>query len=72
MPKITFDTDSYYLDGKPFFLYSGEIPYFRVPRKDWRFRLQKLKDAGANCVSTYIPWGFHEPEEGSVSFEPGS
>lgn len=72
MSKITFDTDSYYLDGKPFFLYSGEIPYFRVPRKDWRFRLQKLKDAGANCVSTYIPWGFHEPEEGSVSFEPDS
>lgn len=70
MPNITFDSNSYYLDGKPFFFYSGEVPYFRVPRKDWRFRLQKLKDAGANCVSTYIPWGFHEPEEGAVSFEP--
>ena len=70
MPNITFDSDSYYLDGEPFFFYSGEVPYFRVPQKDWRFRLQKLKDAGANCVSTYIPWGFHEPEEGSISFDP--
>ncbi len=41
-------------------LLGGEIHYFRVPKKEWRERLSKLKDAGLNTVSTYIPWNWHE------------
>ena len=50
-------------------LLCGEIHYFRVPRKLWRDRLLKLKRAGANCISTYIPWNWHMPCEEVVDFE---
>jgi len=46
----------------------GEIHYFRVPKPLWRDRLLKLKRAGANCVSTYIPWNWHSPREDIVDF----
>lgn len=56
------------LDGKPFFLYSGEVQYFRIAREFWKTHLAKLKAAGANTVSTYIPWSWHEVEEGRFDF----
>ncbi len=56
------------LNGKPFFLYSGEIHYFRIRKKDWPARLRALKESGFNTVSTYIPWNWHEPEEGKIDF----
>lgn len=56
------------LDGKPFFLYSGEIHYFRVSRELWKLHLEKLKAIGANTVSTYIPWSWHEISEGQFDF----
>jgi beta-galactosidase len=54
------------LNAKPFFMYSGEIHYFRIKKKDWPARLRALKEAGFNSVSTYIPWIWHEPEEGQI------
>jgi beta-galactosidase len=42
--------------------------YFRVPRKDWKKRMEHLKAAGGNCVATYIPWLLHEPEESRFEF----
>jgi beta-galactosidase len=56
------------LGGKPFFLYSGEIHYFRIRKSDWPARLRALKEAGFNSISTYIPWIWHEPEEGHMDF----
>jgi beta-galactosidase len=68
LKPITFDQKSYYIGGKPVFLYSGEIHYFRVPKSDWRRRMQLFKKAGGNCIATYIPWLIHEPEEGKFVF----
>ena len=68
MQPITFDSTGYRVGGEPFYLNSGEFHYFRVPRADWRRRMQLLKDAGGNCVATYVPWVVHEPEEGRFSF----
>ena len=51
---ITFDKCCYRIDGHPVYLYSGEFHYFRVPRSDWRKRMQLFKDAGGNCIATYI------------------
>lgn len=56
------------LDSKPFFIYSGEIHYFRIPRREWGDRLQKAKKAGLNTVSFYIPWRWHESREGNFDF----
>ncbi len=54
------------LEGRPSFVYSGEIHYFRIPRKEWRSRLRQMKKCGFNTASTYVPWIYHEPEEGRI------
>ena len=68
MKSITRDGTSYFIDGKPVFLVSGEFHYFRVPQADWRRRLELFKAAGGNAVATYIPWILHEPTEGDIRF----
>jgi beta-galactosidase len=55
-------------DGKPFFVISGEIHYFRLDPKHWKKHLILLKEAGANTTSTYIPWDWHEYEENKFDF----
>jgi beta-galactosidase len=58
----------YRIDGASFYLNSGEFHYFRVPKQDWRTRMRLFKEAGGNCLATYIPWLLHEPEEGRFCF----
>ena len=36
---LTFDRNSFYLDGKPFRMIAGDIHYFRIHEKDWSKRL---------------------------------
>ncbi|HEY3417271.1 MAG TPA: beta-galactosidase, partial [Armatimonadota bacterium] len=69
MQSLDFDHRSYLAGGERLFLISGEIHYFRVPPDQWRDRLRKLRDAGANCVATYVPWLIHEPAEGTFRFD---
>jgi beta-galactosidase len=54
------------VNGKEVMLFGGELHYFRVPSDEWRTRIRQVKEAGANMVSTYVPWIFHEYEEGSI------
>ena len=61
--------EGFFLDGKPFRLYSGTIHYFRVLPQYWRDRLEKLKAAGFNTVETVMCWNVHEPREGEFCFE---
>ncbi len=68
MEKLNWKQCTYYRDGKPYCLISGEIPYFRVPREEWRRRIRLFKEAGGNAVSTYMPWLLHEPVEGEFRF----
>ena len=55
-------------NGKPVFVVSGEIHYFRLDPKLWEKHLKLLKDSGANTTSTYIPWDWHEYEENKFDF----
>ncbi|NWF90941.1 MAG: beta-galactosidase [Ignavibacteriaceae bacterium] len=55
-------------NGKPRFVISGEIHYFRLNPKLWEKHLRLLKETGANTTSTYIPWDWHEYEEGKFDF----
>jgi beta-galactosidase len=55
-------------NGKPHFVISGEIHYFRLDPKLWEKHLKLLKDSGANTTSTYIPWDWHEYEENKFDF----
>jgi len=55
-------------NGKPYFVISGEIHYFRLDPKLWEKHLKLLKDSGANTTSTYISWDWHEYEENKFDF----
>lgn len=56
-------------DGVPVVPVSGEIHYSRVPRNQWRDRLNLMKAGGITVVSTYVFWIHHEPQRGVVSFD---
>jgi beta-galactosidase len=47
------------VDEKPDLIFCGEIHYFRLPRNQWRDRLDKLKAAGCNAVASCVPWLCH-------------
>ena len=61
--------DGFYIEGKPFRLFSGAMHYFRVLPSYWRDRFAKLRAAGFNAVETVMCWNMHEPEEGRFCFE---
>jgi beta-galactosidase len=65
---ITCERGRFVLDGKPFFLYSGEVHYFRLKPSEWPVHLKAARAAGFNAVSSYIPWIWHEAEEGRFDF----
>ncbi|MFH1369464.1 MAG: beta-galactosidase [Elusimicrobiota bacterium] len=65
----TLKGGQFMIDGKPFFMLSGEIHYYRIPPKMWDTHLKRAKEAGLNTVSSYIPWGWHEHAEGRFDFD---
>lgn len=66
--SVTASAGCFLKNGKPYFLISGEIHYFRVDPELWERHLILLKKSGANTTSTYIPWDWHEYEEGKCDF----
>jgi beta-galactosidase len=56
-------------NDKKVFLNSGEIHYFRIRRGLWDRHLDEAVKAGLASVSTYIPWAWHEEEEGLFDFD---
>lgn len=58
----------FYKNGKKHFLNSGEIHYFRIKRERWETHLRAALEAGLDTVSTYIPWAWHEFQEGEFDF----
>ncbi len=57
------------LNNRQVFLNSGEIHYFRIRRELWDKHLEAARDAGLTTVSTYVPWAWHEAEEGVFDFD---
>ncbi len=71
METFSFTKESFLVGGKPVYLNSGEFHYFRVPKQEWRRRMELLKAMGGNAVATYVPWLIHEPEEGHFLLDQG-
>jgi hypothetical protein len=74
---VTIENGRLLLEGKPSFLYGGELHYFRVRDKGhdaqktlamWQDSVAKLKNARMNLVTTYFPWDYHAPQDGSWDF----
>jgi beta-galactosidase len=59
----------FWLDDRPLLLQAGEFHYYRTPPDQWAHRLGLLKEAGFNAVASYIPWRWHEVEEGIFDFD---
>jgi beta-galactosidase len=69
MSDFHVDAGLFWLDDEPMLLQAGELHYFRTPAEHWPHRLGLLQAAGFNAVATYIPWLWHEPEEGTFDFD---
>jgi len=59
---------SFYLDGKPLRIIGGSFHYFRTHPQQWKDRLERMKAAYVNTVTTYIPWNLHERRRGVYNF----
>jgi beta-galactosidase len=66
--NFTINENNFCLNNKKVFLNSGEIHYFRIKRELWDKHLDAAKDAGLTTVSSYVPWAWHEQEEGVFDF----
>jgi hypothetical protein len=68
MPTITYDGQSFMIDGRRVWLVAGTIEYTRLPRDEWAERIALAKRAGLNTISTSVVWSRHEPRPGAMDF----
>jgi len=66
---IDFDNRGFLVHGKRLFILGGDLQYNRIPRAMWRDRMLRIKRAGYNTIQTYVFWNYHEPKEGTFTFE---
>ncbi len=66
--RISVDSRSLSLDGKPWLPVMGEFHFARYPEKYWREELLKMKAGGVQVVATYIFWIHHEEIEGQFDW----
>jgi len=66
---ITYSNRSFTINGKPTWVFSGDVEYWRMPRELWRDRLMRVKRAGYNSITSYVAWNLHEPVQGQFHFE---
>lgn len=69
MSTVICNQDGLTIDGRPFYLLSAQLHYFRYPKAEWRDLLLKAKAAGINSIDTVIVWNLHEPNPGQFNFE---
>lgn len=69
MGRLEISENGLSIDGKPFYLASGDMHYFRTFKSGWRKRLKLMKAFGLTAVQTYVPWNLHEAEKGEFCFE---
>lgn len=68
MASITFDGQSFIVDGRRLWLVGGTIQYARLSRDQWADRIWAAKQAGLNTITTSIVWARHEPRAGQFDF----
>jgi len=66
--RIVVHPDYLIIDGRPRFIYGGDLNYCRMRRRWWRDRIRKLKAAGMNTIAFYCTWLCHEPRETEWNF----
>ncbi|NMM94589.1 beta-galactosidase [Bifidobacterium oedipodis] len=69
LQPVVFDHHRFVIDGHPRVLMCASLFPFRVPRAQWRQRLEAVKCLGYHAVDVYIPWNYHETAPGVWDFE---
>ena len=69
MNAVTIDARGIQVNGRPQVVLCASLFYFRLPREQWRERLDQVKASGYTCVDVYLPWNFHELSPGRWSFD---
>ena len=62
--KFEVGSRGFIVGGRHMLPVMGEIHYARVPEKEWKREIQKMKAGGITIVATYVFWIHHEEEEG--------
>ncbi|MEM1099534.1 MAG: beta-galactosidase [Planctomycetota bacterium] len=68
MAEVSYDKQAFLVGGRRVFLVSGALHYLRIPRELWRDRVRAAKQAGLNCIETYVFWNAHERAPGEFDF----
>jgi beta-galactosidase len=69
MAQFIAKDGQFWLDGQPQLIHAAEFHYFRTPKDQWRHRLGLLQAAGFNTLAAYIPWIWHQLEDGVSDFD---
>ncbi|MFF1820751.1 beta-galactosidase [Kribbella sp. NPDC058245] len=69
MRTVGLDAHGIEIDGVPQVVLCASLFYFRLPREQWRARLDQVRASGYTCVDVYLPWNFHELAPGRWDFE---
>ena len=66
---VTFEVDrrGFIIGGKHVLPVMGEMHCSRVPEREWRREIQKMRAGGITVLATYVFWIHHEEEEGKWS-----
>jgi hypothetical protein len=65
---IRVQPQSLVVNDQPVLPVMGEIHFSRLPEKEWRPELLKMKAGGINMIATYIFWIHHEEVQGEYDW----
>ncbi len=64
MASLTYDGQSFMIDGRRVWLVGGSVAWWRVPRAEWEGLVQAARRAGLNALAVPVVWSRHEPRAG--------
>jgi len=68
MPTIGYDSRAVLVGGRRTLVISGAVHYPRSEPSMWPSILRRSREAGLNCIETYVFWEGHQPQEGVYDF----
>lgn len=69
MPDVSYNQQSFLIDGKRFWLLGASIDYARIVPEQWGNHIDAAAQAGFNTIDVAAPWMIHEPKEGKYEFD---
>lgn len=67
-PRVVLTDGLLVVDGEPRVLLCASLFYFRLPRSQWRERLEQVRASGYTSIDVYLPWNLHETAPGVWDF----